>query len=225
MTSPGEAQEDDTMRALRIWDISEALGESTATWPGDTPFSREWVMRLDAGHSCSVSTIRTSVHNGTHGDAPSHFLEDAPTIDEVGLDAYLGPCRVVHVTPTADGFVPESAFDALDGVTRVLFRTSETHDADTFDEAFCALGERAAQRAVDLGLRLVGLDTPSIDHCTSKTMGGHKILLGGGIAILENLDLTAVLEGDYELIALPLKIRGGDAAPIRAVLRELPPGR
>lgn len=206
----------------RIWDISEALGPLTATWPGDSPFSREWVMRLDEGHSCNVSTIRSSVHNGTHGDAPLHFLEDGKAIDEVPLDAYLGRCTVVEVEPSDDGFVPSAALDALaDDCERVLFRTSPTHDAETFDEDFCALGEAAAKRAVARGLRLVGLDTPSIDHVSSKTMAGHKVLLRGQVAILENLDLTGVPEGEYELIALPLKIRGGDAAPIRAILREL----
>lgn len=205
----------------RIWDISEPLERSTATWPGDSPFERDWVMRIDAGHSCNVSTIRTSVHNGTHGDAPMHFLDAGQSIDEVSLESYLGPCRLVAVEPTADGFVPASAFDRLEGCERVLFRTSETHDHEVFDEGFCALGAEAAQRAIEVGLRLVGLDTPSIDHCDSKTMTGHKILLGGGVAILENLDLTGVPEGDYELIALPLKIRGGDASPIRAILREL----
>lgn len=206
----------------RIWDISEPLGPETATWPGDSPFEREWVMRLDAGHACNVSTIRSSVHNGSHADAPLHFLEGKEAIDEVELGAYLGRCTVLEVEPTEDAFVPVSAFDSLaSDCERVLFRTAPTHDAETFDTEFCALGEASAQRAVDLRLRLVGLDTPSIDHCDSKTMGGHKILLHGKVAILENLDLTGVPTGDYELIALPIKIRGGDAAPVRAILREL----
>lgn len=208
------------MKQLRIWDISEALGPETATWPGDSPFTRDWVMRIDAGSSCNVSTIHSSVHNGTHGDAPLHFLDDGKAIDEVALDAYLGTCRVVHVEPQ-HGFVPVDALAGLDGVERVLFRTKSKHDSTCFDRGFCALGEEAACIAVDLGLRLVGLDTPSIDHFDSKTMSAHKVLLRGGVAILENLDLSGVPEGDYELIALPLKIRGGDAAPIRAILREL----
>ncbi|MCB9880573.1 MAG: cyclase family protein [Planctomycetes bacterium] len=208
------------MKRRRIWDISETLGPETATWPGDSPFTRDWIMRIDSGNSCNVSTVHTSVHNGTHGDAPMHFLDDGMSIDRVPLDAYLGRCIVVHVEPEG-GFVPERVVRRLAGEERALFRTNASHDERRFDEEFCAFGEAAARTAVELGLRLVGLDTPSIDHFTSKEMTAHKVLLRGGIAILENLDLSAVPEGHYELIALPLKIAGSDASPIRAVLREL----
>ena len=206
----------------KLFDISQAVSEETAVWPGDTPFSKDWVMRIADGMACNVSTIHMSVHCGTHTDAPYHFLEEAPKMADVSLAPYLGPCRVVHIEPEGDPKrVPLAAFDGLESGERVLFRTCADLDPQVFDEAFCSLGLAAAQRACELGLTLVGLDTPSMDCFTSKTMESHKCLLEGGVAILENLDLREVPEGRYELIALPLKLVGVDSSPVRAVLREL----
>lgn len=208
---------------MRLYDISQPVSERTAVWPGDTPFAQQWVMRIQDGMSCNVSTITMSVHCGTHTDAPYHFVEEAPRMAAVPLEAYLGPCRVVHVTPEgAPPRVPLAAFAGLGRGERVLFRTNEGMDAEQFDEDFCSLGLAAAEQACRLGLQLVGLDTPSMDEFTSKTMESHKRLLQGGVAILENLDLRAVPEGRYELIALPLKLVDADSSPVRAVLRELP---
>jgi arylformamidase len=206
-----------------LYDISEPISPATAVWPGDTAFSAHWVMRIDGGCSCNVSTIRMSVHCGTHTDAPLHFLAGSAAIDQVALERYLGPCRVVDVVPQGQPpLVPAGAFAGLGGVSRVLFRTRREHDATRFDERFCALGQEAARAAVRHGCALVGIDTPSMDTFASKTMDAHKELLAGGVAILENLDLSRVPAGDYELIALPLRIRDGDASPVRAVLRTLP---
>ncbi len=110
----------------------------------------------------------------------------------------------------------------LEGVERLLLKTSSNHCAESFNENFCALGPEAANILVAKGLRLVGIDTPSMDSFSSKTLQAHKILLQGGVAILENLDLSQVDEGEFELIALPLKILGGDSSPVRAILRETP---
>lgn len=211
---------------LRIWDISEPIEEATATFPGDTPFSREWVARMEQGASCNVSTIRMSVHVGTHTDAPVHFDCAGPDIAAVDLRRYLGRCRVVDVagvgTPPQ---IPASALtpELLRGAERILFRTRRDHDHRRFDAAFTAVGPDAAAVLVAHGVLLVGIDTPSMDHATCKELDGHHALHRGGTAILENLDLTAVPAGDYELIALPLRIVGGDSSPVRAILRELPP--
>ena len=208
----------------RIYDVSEPLSQATAVFPGDSPFSQEWVMRMEDGMSCNVSTVRMSVHCGTHTDAPLHFDSAGRAMAEVDLDPYLGRCRVVDVRGEGDpSLIPAAALQGsvLEGVDRVLFRTAAEHDANSFDPGFTALGPAAAEVLVANGIRLVGIDTPSIDHATAKELEGHHVLYRGGVAILENLDLRGVPEGDYELIALPLKIVDGDSSPVRAILREL----
>jgi arylformamidase len=212
---------------MRIWDVSEPIGPDTAVFPGDTPFSAEWVMRMEQGGSCNVSTIRMSVHLGTHTDAPLHFDCAGEDIAAVDLGRYIGRCRVLEVrgqgTPP---LVPATALTAkaLAGAERVLLRTRDRHDHAMFDESFTALGVAAAEVLVRAGVKLVGIDTPSMDHATSKDLETHRALFRGGVAILENLVLSEVPPGDYELIALPLKIVGGDSSPVRAILRELPEG-
>jgi arylformamidase len=168
-----------------------------------------------------------SLHAGTHTDAPLHFDVAGPDIAAVDLRAYIGPCRVLDVR--AEGsppLVPAAALseDALRGCERLLLRTREQHDHRRWDPSFAALGPDAARVLVAAGVRLVGIDTPSMDHADSKELDAHHVLHRGGVAILENLDLRAVPAGDYELIALPLRIVGGDSSPVRAILRELPRG-
>ena len=209
----------------RVFDVSEPVSPATAVFPGDTPFSQEWVMRMEDGASCNVSTMRMSVHCGTHTDAPLHFDSQGRGMAEVSLDAYLGRCRVVDVRGVGDPpLIPAEALtDAvLAGVERILFRTHDRHDPNTFDPGFTAVGPAAAARLVAAGIRLVGIDTPSVDHASSQDLAGHQVLYRGGVAILENLDLGGVPAGDYELIALPLKLVGSDSSPVRAILRELP---
>ena len=209
---------------MRLFDISEPIESSSATFPGDTPFSQEWVARQERGASCNVSTIRMSVHVGTHTDAPLHFDVAGPDIASVQLDAYLGRCRVVEVRGEGSpSLIPASALtpEVLRGAQRILFRTRSEHDHRLWDPAFTAVGPEAAKVLVAAGIKLVGIDTPSMDHADSKELDGHHLLYEGGVAILENIDLRAVPVGDYELIALPLKIVNGDSSPVRAVLREL----
>jgi arylformamidase len=206
------------------YDISEPLSEQTAVFPGDTPFSREWVMRMEEGRSCNVSTITMSAHCGTHTDSPLHYRNDDTDIASVDLGIYMGRCRVLAVSGEGDpSLVPVSALgpEALEGVDRLLLRTSEKHDYRVFDRHFTALGPEAARAVVAAGLRLVGIDTPSMDYPESKELEAHRILRAGNVALVENLDLSGVPEGDYELIALPLRILGSDSSPVRAILREL----
>lgn len=208
----------------RVWDISERIEPGTATFPGDTPFSQEWVMRMSQGAACNVSTIRMSVHVGTHTDAPLHYDSSGQDIASVDVQTYVGRCRVVEVTPV--GSPPRVAAHELsrarlEGAERVLIRTSAAHDHKAFDPDFVSLGEEAGKVLADAGVKLVGIDTPSMDHSSDKELGGHHALYEGGVAILENIDLTGVPEGDYELIALPLRIVGCDSSPVRAILREL----
>lgn len=209
----------------RIWDISERVEPETATFPGDNAFSLEWVMRKEDGASCNVSTIRMSVHVGTHTDAPLHYDTDGADMASVDMHKYIGRCRVMDVQ--AEGsppLIPAAALtpELLDGAERVLLRTCKDHNSRIFDPDFTSLGGAAAKVLADAGIQLVGIDTPSMDHSTNQELDGHQALYAGGIAILENLDLTGVPAGDYELIALPLRIVGCDSSPVRAILRDLP---
>jgi len=213
------------MSTPRIWDISERIEPDTATFPGDTAFSQEWVMQQVRGDSCNVSTIRMSVHVGTHTDAPLHYDRGGRDMASVKLEPYIGRCRVLDVPLAGSPPVVVAAAltpELLDGAERVLLRTSERHDHKTFDPDFASLGAAAGKVLADLGVKLVGIDTPSMDHATNQDLDGHQALYAGGIAILENLDLSGVPAGDYELIALPLRIVGCDSSPVRAILRELP---
>jgi arylformamidase len=208
-----------------MWDISEPIEPSSATFPGDTPFAQEWVARMERGAACNVSTIRMSVHVGTHTDAPLHFDLSGPDIASVDLTKYIGRCRVVDVSGTGSpSLIPAAALTpaVLAGAERILFRTRSTHDHRTWDPNFAAVGPEAAKVLVAAGVRLVGIDTPSMDHADSKGLDGHHLLYEGHVAILENLDLSRVPAGDYELIALPLRLVNGDSSPVRAILRELP---
>jgi arylformamidase len=205
--------------ARRIIDISQPVDSSIGVWPGDTPFTSEFTWDMAAGSSCNVSRIQTSPHNGTHADAPLHFLPGTPGIGDVGLDPYLGLCVVVD--GPEKGQIQPDDFSGIDlaKTPRILVRTRQSSETG-FREDFVSLSVDAARWLAENGARLVGLDTPSMDPFDSKTMDSHHALLGARIAILENLLLAHVEPGIYELIALPLRWPGLDASPVRAVLRE-----
>lgn len=203
-----------------IYDISPPVSPDTEVFPGDTPFSFRRVMDLETGGSCNVTTIETTVHVGAHVDGPLHFHDGADDAATVDLTAYLGPARVVHL-PTGSG-VTQSMLQAcdLDGVDRLLVRTRVESGPAIFarDSAFFELD--AADLAGALGLKLIGIDTFSVDAQDSKDLPTHHRLLAGGVRILEGIDLSQVPEGDYELIALPLRMVGVDSSPVRAILRQ-----
>ena len=204
----------------RIIDISQPVDATTSVWPGDTPFSSEFRWDMDQGASCNVSRITTSPHNGTHADAPLHFLPGAAGIGALPLGPYLGPC--VLIDGPRQGLIEPRHFDGIDlaNTPRILVRTRD--DAGTeFPTNFVSLSGDAARWLADHGALLIGLDTPSMDPFDSKTMDAHHALLGARVAILENLVLAHVEPGYWELIALPLRWSGLDASPVRAVLREL----
>jgi arylformamidase len=209
------------VKVRRIFDVSRAVDEKTAVWPGDTVFSRRAVMRIADGCSCNVTTIAMSLHTGTHADAPSHYVEGAPATHELDLAKYLGPCRVL--TPKSKVALEPEDVEGLDLAheERLLVRSPFPLRDDEWRNDFFYCSAAIAALFAREGLRLIGLETPSMDPMTSKELRAHKTLHGAGVAILESLDLSSVVDGRYELIALPLKIVGADAAPVRAVLREL----
>jgi arylformamidase len=202
------------------FDISPELAEHTAVWPGDVPFRRDLTSEAWADSGVSVSCIHSTVHIGAHADAPNHIDGTGHGIDAVDLRHYAGPCQVVAVTrPRGTLLVPADLADTPICAPRVLFKTGSFPDPRAFNEDFVACSREIMQWLASRGIVLVGIDTPSVDPCHSKELPAHRASIGKGMAILEGLVLDAVEPGVYELIALPLKLRGADASPVRAVLR------
>jgi arylformamidase len=170
----------------------------------------------------NVSTLRLSPHTGAHADAPLHYDDAGATIGALDLQPYIGPCRVIHAIgcgPLVEWRHLEHALAALP--PRVLVRTYAVNPLDRWDPDLAAYAPETVQRLADLGVLLIGIDTASIDPADSKLLASHQVIRRRGLRVLENLLLDAVPEGDYELIALPLKLIAADASPVRAVLREL----
>jgi arylformamidase len=206
---------------VKIWDISQTLHPGLPVWPGDTAFAfaRSW--RMEDGSPVNVGRMTMSTHSGTHGDAPLHYAADAADIANVGLEPYLGECLVVDVR-RAEGAVEIADLPPLEGVYRVLLRTFDTFPHDQWDSGFTAIAPETIRWLAAQGVQLIGTDAPSVDPQDSKTMAAHRAVLAADMRILEGLVLDDVPPGRYELIALPLKIAGGDAGLCRAILRELP---
>ncbi|GJG96600.1 arylformamidase [Cupriavidus pauculus] len=206
----------------RIWDITPPVSNATPVWPGDTPFRHEPAWQLDEHCPVNVGRITMSPHTGAHADAPLHYAADGAPIGDVPLDAYLGPCRVIHCIGAAPRVEPHHIEPALADVPpRVLLRTYQRVPLANWDSSFCAVAPETIALLARLGVKLIGIDTPSLDPETSKTMDAHHAVRDHRLAILEGIVLDDVPAGDYELIALPLRLATLDASPVRAVLREL----
>lgn len=204
----------------RIWDISQPLRPGLPVWPGDTAFRQAGTWQMGEGSPVNVSALTLSTHSGAHADAPLHYAKGAPDIGSVDLAPYLGECIVIDARSAGALILPRHLPD-LAGARRVLFRTFDSFPHDKWVDETSAIAPETIDALAAADVRLVGLDGPSIDPQTSKTMDAHLAVLRHDIRVLEGLVLDAVLPGRYELIALPLAIIGGDASPVRAVLREL----
>ena len=202
-----------------IYDISPPITDSIAVFPGDTPPTREVLMDMRKGDALTLSTLRSTVHVGAHADAPSHYGADAPTIDEVDLQRYIGPCQVVCVTASRGALLVPDAINVDISEPRVLFATGTYPDPGAFNTDFAALSPELVDWLAERGVNLVGVDTPSVDPADSRELPAHKAFLKNDMYILEGVVLSDVPEGCYELIALPLKLMGFEASPVRAVLR------
>jgi arylformamidase len=208
----------------RLWDISPPVHRATPVWPGDKPVGFERVWRMEAGSPVNVGRLTLSPHTGAHADAPLHYDVAGVPIGEVPLDIYLGPCRVIDCIGAAPLVEPHHIAHALDALPeRVLLRTYRHAPIDVWDSAFCAVAPETVDLLAARGVRLLGIDTPSLDPQESKSMSSHLRIRANLMAILEGLVLDEVAAGDYELIALPLKLTELDASPVRAVLRSLHP--
>ena len=209
-----------------LWDISPPVHAGSPVFPGDAAFERRWAWTIGPGCPVNVSTLTLSPHTGAHADAPLHYDPDGAAIGEVALEPYLGRCRVVHAVHCGPLVLWRHIEHALDDVPpRVLVRTYAQAPQDRWDPALTAFAPDTIERLADRGVLLVGIDTASIDPADSKSLDSHQVIRRRGLRVLENLVLDAVPEGDYELIALPLKLTTADASPVRAILRELPADR
>jgi len=205
----------------RLWDISPPVDAHAPVFPGDTPYRQQWAAQIAPGCPVNVSSLTLSPHVGAHADAPLHYDPAGAPVGTLDLDPYLGPCRVIHAigkTPLVRWEDLQHASGALP--PRVLVRTYERMPVDHWDPQLAALAPAAIEQLADRGVRLVGIDTASIDPAESKELPSHQVIRRRGMRVLENLVLDDVPEGDYELIALPLKLMTADASPVRAVLRS-----
>ena len=207
---------------MKLYDITPVVSDRLAVWPGDTPASREVLMDIDRGDNMTLSTLHATVHLGAHADAPNHYGRNAASIDVRSLEPYLGRCKVFDIAIERGERIPPRAVPHPVSTPRVLLKTGTFPDPENFNEDFAALSVELVERLHEEGVVLVGIDGPSVDLFDSKDLPAHQAFLRNDMAILEGLILNDVPEGEYELIALPLKLEGFDASPVRAVLRELP---
>lgn len=206
----------------RIWDISPPVAAGAPVFPGDTPYQQHWAATIGPGCPVNVSTLTLSPHVGAHADAPLHYDAAGAAIGAVPLEPYLGPCRVIHAIGKGALVTWAHLAHAARGLPpRVLVRTYDRMPVDRWDAALAAYAPDTVEQLAQRGVQLIGIDTASIDPADSKTLDSHQAIRRHGLRVLENLVLDEVPEGDYELIALPLKLTTADASPVRAVLREL----
>ena len=209
------------MAMKRLWDISPPIAADSPLFPGDTAYSQHWTATIAPDCPVNLSAITMSPHIGAHADAPLHYAEGAATIGQVSLEPYLGPCRVVHAIGCGPLVRPEHlAHAATDLPPRVLVRTCQRAPT-RWSAEFSAFAPETIEWLASRKVRLIGIDSQSVDPADSKTLDSHHLLLHHDLRVLENLVLDDVPAGDYELIALPLKLITADASPVRAVLREL----
>ena len=204
---------------MKFYDVTRPLHAALAPWPGDTVFDHRLTWRMDAGASVNVGAVTMGTHNGTHADAPYHFLPDGARIDDLDPAIYVGPAVLLDVSRAGWIIGRETLADLPAGASRLLLRTGEWPDGTRFPERIPTLAPDVPAWLAEQGVRLLGLDVPSVDAIESQDLPIHHALAAAGVHILESLDLSGVPPGPYELIALPLRIVGGDAAPVRAVLR------
>lgn len=209
----------------RLYDISPPITPGLAIFPGDTPYSREVLFDTNRGDAITLSTIRSTVHIGAHVDGPNHYGAGAPGVDETPLERLLGPAQVISVNVSLGGRFDESALATAE-ITRprVLLHTGTHPDPNRFNPDFAAPAPELIDWLAERGVATIGVDTPSVDAADSKDLPSHRRVLARGMTILEGIRLSGVPDGEYELIALPLRLVGVDASPVRAVLREPPSG-
>jgi arylformamidase len=206
---------------MQVYDITLPLDPALAAWPGDTAYSFVWNCKKADGEPVNLGSITTSLHAGTHVDAPYHFDSFGPSIDQLSLGAFIGPALVMDLTGKETIGVSDLDAKTLSAAPRLIIRTNGWKVHTKFPESIPTISKDVPEHLRRCGIVLLGLDLPSVDPIESKTLDNHHALHARGISILESLYLKDVPAGLYELIALPLHIVGADASPVRAILRPL----
>ena len=207
--------------AATLWDISPPVDAGSPVFPGDAAFALQWAARIAPGNPVNVSTLTLSPHTGAHADAPLHYDDDGEAIGALALEPYLGPCRVVHALGCGGLVEWRHIQHAMaDLPPRLLVRAYAQAPVRRWDPELPAYAPQTVEALADRGVLLIGIDSASIDPADSKTLPSHQVVRRRGLRVLENLVLDDVPEGDYELIALPLKLTTACASPVRAVLRK-----
>lgn len=198
-------------------DISPLVSVRSAVFPGDKPFERHVLLSLDKGDNLDLSAIHTTVHVGAHADAPSHYKKGGAGIGERSLHYYIGPCQVISVSLPRGQRIRRQDVGKVTA-PRVLLRTGSFPDPERWNADFNALSPELVDALASEGVILIGIDTPSIDPADDKVLLSHNTIAKHDLAVLEGIVLAHVQDGTYTLVALPLKIEGADASPVRAVL-------
>ena len=206
---------------VSLIDISPALSPSIAVFPGDSPLTREVLLDLRNDDHLTLSTLRSTVHIGSHLDAPSHYDRDGATIDQVDLQRCIGPCELMRIDVERGGQIGIDDLPRKPSSERLLLATGTHPDPQHWGGDFAGVKPELIEQLARQGVRLLGIDTPSVDVADSKQLPSHDACRRHDVLILEGLVLDGVDDGHYELIALPLKLTGFDASPVRAVLRRL----
>lgn len=202
----------------KIIDISPTIQSETAVWPGDVAFSRDVCLDMKEGANLTLSSMTSTLHIGAHADAPNHYEKEGAGIDDCPLEPYYGPCQVITVTKARGERIYPNDLGATVSAPRILLKTLSFPDPNQFNEDFNSLSPELVEFLDSVGVVLVGLDTPSIDPFNDKELASHNAIAKAGMRNLEGLVLNHVSDGVYTLLALPLKIAGADASPVRAAL-------
>lgn len=208
----------------QLWDISPPVDPASPVFPGDTAYRQRWSAMIGPGCPVNVGEMTLSPHVGAHADAPLHYDPAGAPVGQLDLAPFIGPCRVIHAINCGPLVRWAHLAHAIDGALppRVLVRTYRRMPVDRWDPGLAGYATETVERLAALGVRLIGIDTASIDPADSKDLPSHQAIRRLDLRVLENLVLDAIDEGDYELIALPLRWMAADASPVRAVLRSLP---
>jgi arylformamidase len=205
---------------LKVYDISRRLENGMPVWPGDTEFNYKVSWTKEESGSVNVGTLTMSTHTGTHVDAPFHFDDNGKKIIDLDLDLYIGPVKVLNMTGKKSISVEDLERTDFEGFERVIFRTLAWENPSVFPEVIPYIEADVAPFLAGKGVRLIGVDVPSVDSIDSKSLTAHHYLHANGIHILESLKLNDIEPGVYELIALPLPLVDADGSPVRAILRS-----
>jgi arylformamidase len=202
-------------------DITQPLTNDIAVWPGDTPFSYEVSVTKEKSGSVNIGKVTMSIHTGTHIDAPFHFDNEGRKVKDLDVSVYVGIARMIDADHLESiGAEEMKAFD-LEGVSRLLIRTRPQSIPTIFPSKITLFSPDLAPYLREMGIKLIGIDIPSVDPLNSKELETHHALFENGIHILENVVLEHIKPGDYHLISLPLLIEEADGSPVRAIIKPV----